>query len=94
VIAKADAIVTDDTRAGLENAPALVEADVETVFPNGFAANTVAAHLQAGVRALVALSKRRTNAAQAPEQILDQLVERYGMEEVAEILRPLLSELP
>jgi predicted nucleic acid-binding protein len=68
VIAKADAIVTDDTRAGLENAPALVEADVETVFPNGFAANTVAAHLQAGVRAVVAMSKRRTNPAQLPSR--------------------------
>lgn len=94
LIAKADAIVTDDKRAGFKTAPALVEADIETVLPNEFAANTVAAHPAAGVRALVAMSRRRTNPAHTPEQILDQLVERYRMDEVAEILRPMLNELP
>ena len=93
LIAKADAIVTDDTRAGFKTADMLRDANIETVLVDQFAANTVAAHPEAGVRALVAMSKRRTNPPQSPAQILDRLVDRYGMNEVADILRPLLSEL-
>ncbi len=94
IISTADAIVTDDKRAGFKTAKALVRANVETLFVDEFAANTVAAHPQAGVRALVAMSLRRGNPPQTPVQILDLLVERYGMHEVADILRPLLHELP
>lgn len=38
------------------------------------------------------MSKRRNNPPQTPEQILDLLVARYGMEEVADILLPLVAE--
>ena len=93
LIGKADAIVTDDKRAGFKTAPMLVEANVEIVFTDQFAANTVAAHPQAGVQALIAMSQRRTNPPQTPEQILDLLVARYTMDEVADILRPLLTQL-
>lgn len=93
IIGKADAIVTDDKRAGFKTADVLSDANIETVFVDQFAANTVAAHPEAGVRALVAMSKRRTNPPQSPAQILDRLVDRYGMNEVADILRPLLTEL-
>lgn len=88
LIGKADAIVTDDKRAGFKTAEVLIEANVEIVFANEFVANTVAAHPQAGVRALVVMSERRTNPPQSPEQILELLVERYGMNEVADVLRP------
>jgi predicted nucleic acid-binding protein len=93
LIGKADAIVTDDKRAGFKRAEVLIEANIETVFADQFAANTVAAHPQAGVQALVAMSERRANPPQTPEQILDLLVARHGMDEVADILRPLLAEL-
>lgn len=92
IIGKADAIVTDDRRAGFSTARALAEADIETVHPHQFAANTVSAHPHAGVRALPEMSNRRTNPPQTPEQILDFLVTRHKMTEVAEILVPLLAE--
>ncbi|HIT74804.1 MAG TPA: hypothetical protein IAA98_04395 [Candidatus Avipropionibacterium avicola] len=38
-------------------------------------------------------SARRINPPQTPAQILDQLVERYRMHEVNDILRPLLPNL-
>lgn len=91
LIGKADAIVTDDKRAGFKTTVALVEANVEIVFAGRFAANTVAAHPGAGVRALIAMSDRRSHPPQTLEQILDLLVERYAMDEVADILRPLLT---
>lgn len=45
LIGKADAIVTDDKRAGFKTSEVLIEANVEIVFAGQFAANTVAAHL-------------------------------------------------
>ncbi|GAB4939857.1 MULTISPECIES: PIN domain-containing protein [Mycobacterium] len=90
IIGKADAIVTDDQRAGFRTASVLVEAGIETVYPHQFAANTVSAHPHAGVRALREMSNRRTNPPQTVEQILDLLVTRHKMAEVAEILLPLL----
>ncbi|MFJ4223763.1 PIN domain-containing protein [Microbacterium sp. NPDC089695] len=43
IIGKADAIVTDDRRAGFPTSHTLQDANVETVSPVEFAANTVAA---------------------------------------------------
>lgn len=94
IIGKADAIVTDDRRAGFSTARVLVEADIEVVLPHEFAANTVSAHPHAGVRALREMSNRRSNPPQTPEQILELLVTRHNMTEVAEILLPLLAEGP
>lgn len=92
IIGKADAIVTDDRRAGFSTAEVLMEADIETVHPHQFAANTVSAHPQAGVRALREMSNHRTNPPQTPEQILELLATRHNMTEVAEILLPLRAE--
>lgn len=92
IIGKADAIVTDDRRAGFSTADVLMEAHIETVHPHQFAANTVSAHPHAGVRALQEMSNRRTNPPQTPEQILELLVTRHNMTEVSEILLPLLAE--
>jgi predicted nucleic acid-binding protein len=92
IIGKADAIVTDDRRTGFSTAGVLVEADIETMHPHQFAANTVSAHPHAGVRALREISNRRTNPPQTAEQILELLVTRHKMTEVSEILLPLLAE--
>ena len=92
ILGKADAIVTDDTRADFRTAAVLSEAGIDIVYPHEFAANTVAAHPEAGVRALVAMSRRMATPPQSPQDILDELRARYGMEEVAEILTPRLEE--
>lgn len=92
IIGKADAIVTDDRRAGFSTAGVLVEADIEIVHPHQFAANTVSAHPHAGVRAVQEMSNRRTNPPQTPEQILELLVARHNMTDVVETLLPLLAE--
>ncbi|MBX7133252.1 MAG: PIN domain-containing protein [Fimbriimonadaceae bacterium] len=91
IIGKADAIVTDDRRAGFSAARVLVQADIETVHPHQFAANTVSAHPHAGVLALQEISNRQANPPQTPGQILELLVTRHNMTEVAEILLPLLA---
>lgn len=90
ILGKADAIVTDDSRAGFKTSAILREAAVNVFHPYEFAANTVAAHPEAGVRALVAMSQRMTTPAQSPREVLAELRTRYGMDEVAEILAPLL----
>ncbi|WP_253861677.1 PIN domain-containing protein [Mycobacterium asiaticum] len=92
IIGKADAIVTDDRRAGSSTARVLVEADIETVHLYQFTANTVSAHPHAGVRALREMSNRRANPPQTPKQVLQLLVTRHNMTEVAEILLQLLSD--
>jgi predicted nucleic acid-binding protein len=92
LIGKADAIVTDDSRAGFKSSAVLSEAGIDIVYSQEFAAKTVAAHPEAGVRALVAMSRRMTTPARSPHEILDELRDRYGMNEVAEILSPRLEE--
>lgn len=90
ILGKADAIVTDDTRAGFRSSLVLQEADVEVVHPVQFAANTVSAHPHAGVRALGAIAARMTKPPQTPRGVLQELRTRYEMDELAEILTPLL----
>jgi predicted nucleic acid-binding protein len=92
LIGKADAIVTDDIRAGFKTSPVLIDAGIEVVYPHEFAANTVAAHPEAGVRALVVMSKRMSAPSLSPHQVLEELRERYGMVDVAEILSTRLPE--
>ena len=92
ILGKADAIVTDDTRAGFRTSAVLTEAGIDIVYPHEFAANTVAAHPDAGVRALVAMTRRMAAPPQSPQEILDELRARYGMDEVARILTPRLKE--
>lgn len=41
IVGKADAIVTDDKRAGFKTSAALQEAAIDMVYPHQFAANTV-----------------------------------------------------
>lgn len=91
-IGNADAIVTDDRRAGFNTASVLVEADIETVHPHQFAANTVSAHPEAGIRALREISNRQANPSQTPGQILELLEICHHMTAVAAILCPLLAQ--
>jgi hypothetical protein len=91
---EAYAPLCDDGRAGFETAAVLVDAGIEIVHPQDFAENTVAAHPDAGVRALVAMSRRMATPPQIPEQILFELQDRYGMAEVAALLCPRLPEAP
>jgi predicted nucleic acid-binding protein len=91
LIGKADAIVTDDSRAGFTTAPVLIDAGVDIVYPHEFAANTVAAHPEAGVRALVAMSRRMRMPSLSPQELLGDLRARYGMDDVAGMLIPRLE---
>jgi hypothetical protein len=54
----------------------------------------VFAHPEAGVRAVMAttMAARMTTPPQTPREVLADLQARYGMDEVAEILGPLLPE--
>jgi predicted nucleic acid-binding protein len=92
ILGKADAIVTDDTRAGFKASTALRDAAIDIVYPHEFAANTVAAHPEAAVLALVAMSRRIVAPPRSPREILEELRDRYGMDEVAEILTARLPE--
>ncbi|HET6578389.1 MAG TPA: PIN domain-containing protein [Gemmatimonadales bacterium] len=90
ILGKADAIVTDDSRAGFRASAALREAAVDVVDPAEFAANTVSVRSQAGLRALTAMAARMTSPPRSPREVLFELRTGYGMDEVAEILAPRL----
>ena len=86
IMGKADAIVTDDRRSGLASCAALQEATVEVLSAQDFAANTVIAHRAEAVRALQILASRRQRPPQSPRQLLVQLRNRHGLDEVYEHL--------
>lgn len=90
LLGEADAIVTDDSRAGFKSSAILGEAAIEVFRPHEFAAKIVAAHPEAGVRTVIAMSQRMTSPAQSPLEVVAELTARYRMGEVADILIPLL----
>lgn len=92
IIGKADVIITDDTRAGMEACTILREAAIEIINPSEFAANTVSAHPEAGHRALLQIAGRRKAPPTTPVQLLTDLRDRYGMQEVHQILMRHLEE--
>jgi predicted nucleic acid-binding protein len=91
ITGKADAIVTDDSRAGFASAPELVAAQVQIVTPAEFAANIVAGQPAAAVRAVQAMADRMTSPSRPPREVIAELGDRYGMTEVADALDPLLA---
>ena len=93
LLGKADTIVTDDSRAGFKTSRILSDGGIDIVHPHEFAANTVTSHPEAGVRALVAMSRRMVTPTRSPQQIPDELRDRYGRHEVAEILTPRVWEV-
>lgn len=86
VAGKADAIVTDDSRAGFTTSAALALAQIEVLRPHEFAANTVIAHPDAGIRAIRELAARRSKPEQSERELLEILRARYRMEEAADLL--------
>lgn len=88
IIGKTDALVTGDKKAKFEKCTALIEAQVEVISVADFAANCVSAHLDAGARAVRAMSERFVAPPMTPLEILDLLAERYGMYEVKQMLVP------
>lgn len=91
ITGKADARVTDDCRAGFSTSADLDAAQIEVVTARQFAANTVAAHLSAGLRSRQQMAARLTSPPRSAAEILDNLHQRHGMSEVATILTPLLT---
>ena len=73
ILGKADAIVTADTRSGMENSASLADASIEVLPPHSFAANTVTAHPEAGLRSIVQLVKRRQNPPTDAIELLEAL---------------------
>lgn len=63
--------------------------DVQTA--RQFAANTVSVDPARAARALIEISRRRRNPRHTPEELLDLLVSRYGMSDVADLVRPVLA---
>lgn len=92
IFGKADAIVTDDTRAGFRESKDLAQAQIQIVHPAQFAANTVTAHPHAGARAIRTMSARMDSPPMTPSELLELLKSRYSMGAVEATLAPLLSE--
>lgn len=91
VIGGAGVIVTDNTK---DFPDALMPAGLEIQSARDFAADTISVDPARAVRALHEIARRHRTPRHSPEQLLDLLVKRYGMDEVAHVLRPLLAETP
>ena len=83
-------LVTDDTHAGFTASTSLQRAGVTVLAAPEFADHVVRANLEASIQALHALSDRQAHPQRTPVEILEDLVDRYRMDQVAEHLRPLL----
>lgn len=92
VMGKADALVTGDKKARFEKSRVLAEAQVEVISVAEFAANSVAAHIDSGIRAIRQMAKRFEHPPMTELQILDVLADRYGMDEVRDLLAPHFAE--
>lgn len=90
VVGGAGVIVTDNLR----HFPAhLVPSDIQVLTGREFAANTADVDPERAARALSVMSSRRTKTKHTPYELVQLLVERYGMHDVADIVRPVLDEV-
>lgn len=81
VIGGAGAIVTDN----LKHFPAdRVPNHIQVLSGREFAANTADVDPEHAARAIRAMSKRRMNPQQTPHKLVEVLVQRYGMHDVAD----------
>ncbi|MGB7980001.1 MAG: PIN domain-containing protein [Candidatus Nanopelagicales bacterium] len=88
VVGGAGAIVTENLR----HFPAdRVPANIQVLPAKEFAANTADVSPERAARAICQMSARRTR--QSPQEIVELLVSRYSMDEVAEIVLPVLDEV-
>ncbi len=86
IFGKADAVVTDDRRAGLATNQALQDANVEVLRSSDFVANTVAAHPLQARNALTVMSRRFANPRMSEIQVLETLRDRYSLTEAFDLL--------
>lgn len=84
----AGAIVTDNVR---HFPAAQVPRDIQVLPAAEFAANTADVDPERAVNALREISRRYTRTRQSPQELVELLVQRYGMHDVAEIVAPVLD---
>jgi hypothetical protein len=70
---------------------ALLPSGLEIQSGRVFAANTVSVDPARATRALAEIARRHRNPRHSPSELLDLLVARYAMDEVADLIGPLLS---
>jgi hypothetical protein len=90
VVGGAGAIVTENFK---DIRSYLVPGHIEVLHAHEFAANTADVDPSRAVKALQATSVRRRCPTHTPQQLLSTLITRYGMDDVGEILTPVLSDL-
>lgn len=90
MIGGAGAIVTDNAK---HFPSSRVPAHIQVLSGREFAENTADVDPERVARALCEMSQRRTKTPQSPRELVDLLVERYGMEAVAEGVLPVLDEI-
>jgi hypothetical protein len=88
VVGGAGAIVTENTK---DFPPAKVPSHIQVLGACEFATNTVDVDPERAVRALREMARRRKHPPQGAHELLEILSVRYGMIDVAEILRPILE---
>lgn len=88
VVGGAGVIITDNLKHfPAEQVPR--QLDVQTA--REFAANTVSVDPARAAKALTEIAGRHRTPKHSPEDLLDLLVSRYGMGDVAELVRPILA---
>ena len=89
VVGGADVIVTDN----LPDFPAgLLPSHIDVQDAKVFAAGAVSVDPECAARALAQIARRHKNPPESSVALLDALVTVYGMFEIEELLRPLLSD--
>lgn len=90
-IAGAGVIATDNAKDFPEP---LLPTGLEIQSARAFAAHAVSVDPTRAARALTGIARRHRNPEHSPADLLDLLVERYRMDEVGDIVRPVLTEWP
>lgn len=89
VVGGAGVIVTDNLKHfSADQLPAHI--DVQAA--REFAASTISVDPARAARALTEISRRHRNPKHTPQELLEVLVSRYGMGDVAEVVAPLLAD--
>lgn len=90
VVGSAGAIVTDNLK---HFPPELLPGHIQVLSGRAFAANTADVDPERAARALCVMSLRRRKTEQTPRELVDLLVKRYAMHDVAEAVLPVLDEV-
>ena len=87
----AGAIVTDNLG---DYPPTKIPNSIEVLSARAFAANTAEVNPEKAVQALRTIASRHVRTRHTPHQLLELLATRYDMSDVADILTPVLGDLP